>query len=88
LYHEIKVASTEGTGLNQIVLIVGSQATFRWLPLESALEEGNVKEGGIVVDKFKEEHFECQRIVKLILSAWHLELCEKVGQILVHPTQQ
>ena len=44
-----------------------------------SLDEGNVDDGRVVVDKLKDEYFEDQLILKLRLSSMHLCINNKSG---------
>ena len=51
-----------------------------------AFEEGNVDDGGVEVDKLKDENFEGQVIIVLSLCSVHLPVGELDGEVLIDPT--
>lgn len=56
-----------------------------WIANESALEESYVEFGRVVIDKLKDEHFECEAIIKLCLGSVHFcNLEQKQKMTFIH----
>ena len=54
---------------------------------EVSLKEGNVENGGVVIDELEQEHFQCQRVVELELSAGQFLFRQIEGQSCVDPVE-
>ena len=52
------------------------------------LEESNVDEGGVVVDKLEEEHLQCEGILILCLCPGHLQVGQPHYYLLVELNTQ